>query len=214
MLVYKPKARLRLAWKWLPIELFVLLLSLGSGWLVNQTVAKPVYTARVDISIQQTTTKRQTQQQRQKMHRQDIKNVTQFNVMPRQPDVLYTASEYAYMRFGIWQPVGDLSESVQAVARHQQPVLRLSVSSTSKPIAQQNAAAFDYAVTKSLRHLKRYRIRSTTRAVIFEPNRISGSVYKFSLIVGLILALLVPYVSAYLTGEKGGWHAKNKKTSR
>lgn len=45
----QPKERFKLAWRWLPLELLIMLLSIGIGWGLNQWLPKPVYQAQVDF---------------------------------------------------------------------------------------------------------------------------------------------------------------------
>ena len=50
----QPKERFSLAWRWLPLELLIIMLSVGLGWAGNRWLPKPVYQASVDIQIAQT----------------------------------------------------------------------------------------------------------------------------------------------------------------
>ena len=106
----QPKERFSLAWRWLPLELLIIMLSVGLGWAGNRWLPKPVYQASVDIQIAQTPRSGLSTARLKRQRRQDIKAITQFNVMPHQSAVLTQASTYSYAHYGIWQPIQELSE--------------------------------------------------------------------------------------------------------
>lgn len=139
-----------------------------------------------------------------RQRRQDIKAITQFNVMPHQSAVLTRASTYAYAHYGIWQPIQELSESVQAAPVARRPVLRVTATSSSRQVAQQNVQAFNVAIKANLTGLKNYRVKTVKRTVTRETNVIRGALWKLILVVGGGLALLSPYLVKY--GQGWGRH--------
>ena len=196
----QPKERFKLAWRWLPLELLIMLLSIGIGWGLNQWLPKPVYQAQVDLKIVQKPRAKMTASQRRRQRRQDIKLLPQFSVMPHQGIVLTQDSAYAYMHAGIWQPIQELSESVQATPVEHQPVLRVTASSSSRSVARLNARAFEVAITDNLKSLKHYRITTVRRRVQRTPNVIRGAIWKLVLVIGGSLAVLSPYLVKFVQG--------------
>lgn len=201
---YRPKERFILAWRWLPLEIVILITSILIGWGINQWLFKPVYQARVDLQITRHLKRQATSRQRQKQRRQDIADVAQFAVMPHKRAVLVTAGSYAYTHDGIWQSIQDLSESVQAVALKQRPVLRLTASSTSRAVAQANAAAFNVATKQELRTtLTHYQVKTISTKVTRTDNVMWMTVWKIVLVIGGSLAILSPYLVGYVRrGER------------
>ncbi|MFB9769751.1 polysaccharide biosynthesis protein [Lactiplantibacillus modestisalitolerans] len=192
---YTPKQRLRLAWRWLPLELLVLVACIAAGWGISQVGAKPIYHAQVELAIQQRVKSGTNKNQRQRKHRQDVRNVKQFMVMPHQSAVLYAASTYAYTHYGTWQGVQDLSESVVADTVAHQPILRVTVASSSARIARQNAQAFNVSIKQELRRtLKHYRVKTVQTTVQPAANAMRMPVLKLSVMVGGLLAVLTPYL--------------------
>lgn len=199
---YQPKDRLRLTWHWLPMEILILAIFLAGGWGVSRLIAKPIYQANIELTIQHRTKKGQSRAKRATIRKRDIADVSQFNVMPRQSSVLYAASEYAYTHYGYWQQVQDLSESVSATAVPDKPVLRLTVQSSSKQVAQQNVQAFNVAVTDSLKILKGYQVRSSKSTTQFVSNNVQHSVYKFAVVLGILAAVATPYLAKTVMGAR------------
>lgn len=206
-MVYKPKARFQVALRWLPVEILLVGISLTCAWLINSYALKPTFKATTSVTIQRDY-RGKSKKKVITMQREDIKNVTQFNVVPRQRWVLYSASEYAYMHYGIWQNITDLSESVSATAVPKKPKLEISVVSSSRMVAKQNLVAFRYAVANSLETLDGYDIKTTDIKVVSQNNPIQKSIYKYALIVGLVLAVMAPYVIEFVRGE--GKNEQNK----
>ena len=197
----QPKERFRLAWRWLPLELLIIMISGGVGWGLNQWLPKPVYQANVEIRITQIPRAGASLAQRRRQQRQDIKAIPQFNVLPHQVAILTAASAYAYTHYGIWQPIQDLSESVQAEAIPQRPSIRVTATSSSRAVAQQNAQAFNVAIKDNLKSLKHYRITTVRRTVTRTTNIVRGAIWKLVVIVGGSLALLSPYLVKYGQGR-------------
>jgi len=208
---YQPKDRLRLAWHWLPMEILILVIFLTGGWGVSRLIAKPIYQSNIELTIQHRTKKGQSRAKRATIRKHDIADVSQFNVMPRQPSVLYAASEYAYTHYGYWQQIQDLSESVSATAVPDKPVLRLTVQSSSKQVAQQNVQAFNVAVKDSLKVLNGYQVYSGSIATQFVANNIQYSVYKFAIILGILAAVTTPYLVKYVMGDCDELVVKDQK---
>ncbi|MCW1909781.1 polysaccharide biosynthesis protein [Lactiplantibacillus paraplantarum] len=193
----QPKERFRLAWRWLPLELLIIVISGGLGWGLNRWLPKPVYQASVDIRIAQTTHTGMSTARVQRQRRQDIKAIAQFNVIPHQSVVLTAASTYAYVHYGIWQPIQELSESVQAAPVGHRPVLRVTATSSSRQVAQQNAEAFNAAIKDNLTELKHYQVKTVKRTVTYKANVIFEALWKLVIVVGGGLALLSPYLVKY-----------------
>jgi len=203
-MIFKPKSRFKIAIKWFPIEFLAVIVSLLCGWLINQTVFKPTYTASSDIVIQRDIGKNKSKQQRNAARKLDSENVTQFNVVPRKRWVLNTASEYAYTHYGTLQSLTDLSESVSATAIPKQPKLRLSVTSSSKAVARQNLTAFSYAVKTAIDTVDDYQVKIGKVEVNYQLTGSKKNVYKYALIVGIFLAVITPYLVMMIRGEEDG----------
>ena len=174
------------------------------GWGLTTIMSKPVYQARVDIKIQRQLSRHASAKQRQQQHEKDIANVGQFSVLPHQSAVLYQASEYAYTHFGIWQTVQDLSESVTAAPIKGSPVLRVTVASSSRLIAEENRRAFRNAVAQPLKSLAHYKVTVTHRPTIQVTNTMFKPMLKFMIVVGIGLAAVMPYGVDYVRGKRWG----------
>ncbi len=199
---YQAKERLRIAWRWLPLEMLIMIICIGLGWGLAKLMSKPVYQGRVDIEIKRRLPKNTSAKRRHEQLKKDIENVGQFSVMPHQGGVLYQASEYAYTHFGIWQPIQDLSESVTAEPVKDAPVLRITVVSTSRTIARENRQAFKTVTLQPLKSLPHYKasvIRQSTLKVI---SPMLKPMIKFTAVVGLGLATILPYVVDFVR-ERG-----------
>lgn len=201
-MVYKPKERFKLAFKYLPLELFIFLVTIAIAWGINLTVFKPTFVASTNVTIRRKSNANLSKQKKRAILEEDIANVSQFNVVPRQRWVLYTASEYAYTRYGIWQGFTDLSESVSATAIAKKPQLKISVKSSSEQIARENASAFDYAVTTAVNTLDNYHVESSKIHVKSQMSGNQKDVYKYAVIFGLVIAVLSPYLISYVRGEE------------
>jgi len=200
-MIFKPKSRFKIAIKWLPIELLVVIASLLCGWLINQSVFKPTYIASSDVVIERDIGKDKSKQQRKAARKLDSENVTQFNVVPRKRSVLNMALEYGYTHYGIWESLTDLSESVSATAVPNQPKLRVSVTSTSKQVAKQNLIAVTYAVKTAIDDIDDYQVKVGKVGVNYQLTGSQRSVYKYSLVVGAVLAALTPYLIMSIRGK-------------
>lgn len=201
-MVYKPRERLKLAFKYLPLEFCIFLITVAIAWGVNLIVFKPTFVASTNVTILRKSNTKLSDQKKNKMRKEDIANVGQFNVVPRQRWVLYTASEYAYTHYGVWQNFTDLSESVSANAVASKPQLKISVTSSSKQIARENVSAFDYAVEKAVKTLDNYYVKSSVVKVNAQLSSAQKNVYKYSVISGIVLAVLTPYLISYVRGEE------------
>lgn len=201
---YQASERLRIAWHWLPLEVLVVVACVVLGWGLATIMSKTVYQARVDVKIQRQLSRHANNNQRQEQREKDIANVGQFSVMPHQSAVLYHASEYAYTHFGIWQPVQDLSESVTAEPIKGAPVLRVTVASSSRLIAEENSRAFRDAVTQPLKSLAHYKVTVTHQPAIRITNTMLKPMLKFMAVVGIGLATVLPYSVDYVRGRRWG----------
>lgn len=191
---YRPMERIRLAWRWLPVELLIISFFLVLGWGLNRVIMKPVYHAELDVTITRKLSKHALKSQRQRQFQKDVDQIDQFRVLPHQGNVLYTASGYAYARYGIVQGVQDFSEAVTTTTISGQPTLRLTTASTDAKVALQNRRAFEYAVTKDLKHLKHYRVATVQRPLQRSQSVMQLAILKLMLISGTGLALLTPYL--------------------
>lgn len=195
---YSPQERLRIAWRWLPLELLVVVLWILLGWAAAKVWGKPVYQVQTNIKVERRMPSDASLSERRKQRRKDVKNVGQFNVMPHQAGVLYATSEYAYTRYGIWQELQDLSESATAAPISGQPVFSVTVASSSKTIARENARAFQFGIMQTLKTLKHYRVTVAKPTIHRVENVMLKTTLKVFAASGLGLAVLAPYAAEAL----------------
>ncbi|RRK09474.1 polysaccharide biosynthesis protein [Lactiplantibacillus garii] len=198
---YGGKERLRLAWRWLPVELLVIAMCGAIGLGLTRLMSKTVYQARFDIKVERRLSKRANDQQRQRQLKKDVKNVGQFSVMPHQGNVLVAANNYAYSHYGISQQIQDLGEAVTAAPVTNQPILRVTVTSSSRVVAQQNSKAFQDAIGNTLKPMSGYQVTLIPGKTKLNHNVMLKPMLKFFGVVGVSLALLSPYVVKYVRGE-------------
>ncbi|CAM3287624.1 polysaccharide biosynthesis protein [Lactiplantibacillus plajomi] len=203
---YQATDRLRLAWRWLPVEVLIIVGWCVVGWFGASALSKPVYQAQMDIEIKRRLPAGASTSRRHRQLKKDIKNVDQFSVLPHQSGVLYQAGEYASMHYGIWQSVRSLSESVTAEAVDERPVLRVTVASSSRAVAAENRQAFRIAIRHSLRGLRHYRVRVVRTAMVRENHVMRKPILKFTIGMGFFTALVTPYVINYLRGKERDGH--------
>lgn len=198
---YRPMDRIRLAWRWLPVELLIVSFFLVLGWGLDRLIAKPVYHAELDITITRKLRKNASKVQRQRQFKKDVEQIDQFRVLPHQGNVLYAASGYAYAHYGIVQGVQDFSEAVTTTTVTGQPTLRLTTASTDAMVAVQNRRAFEDALIKDLKQLKHYRVTTVQRPLRRPQSGMQLAILKVMLISGCGVALLTPYIVQY--GREG-----------
>ncbi|WP_318766685.1 polysaccharide biosynthesis protein [Lactiplantibacillus carotarum] len=198
---YGVKERLQLALRWLPIEILVIVCFLLFGWVLPELTGKNVYQAQAKIKIVQRLPESATIKKKRRSEKQDVKNISQFSVLPHQSDVLYQASEYAYVHYGIWQSVQDLSESVSALPGKQQPILNVVVVSSSATVAEQNLKSFQFAITQSLKDLKNYQVAMSEQPTIQRTFVMRRASLKLFAVTGLALAIITPYLINYVREE-------------
>lgn len=195
---YQAIDRLKIAWRWLPLEVLIVFICTAAGWGASVLISKPVYQTRMDVEIKyqlpKSASKRRVKRQREK----DIKNVAQFSVMPHQSGVLYQANDYAYTHYGVWQSVRSLSEAVRADPVDKKPALRIVVSSSSEQLSVNNAQAFRHAMESALSVLTRYDVHVTRPHTDRVDNVLLGTFLKFSVVVGVGLAGTFPYFIYYI----------------